>query len=476
MIVPVILAGGSGARLWPASRKSYPKQFTELVGDKSLFQETVARFNREGYAAPTVITREEFRFITAEQLDDSGVTGAEILLEPVGRNTAPAILAAALRHEATPDAVLLVSPSDQQIANSDGFFAAVRAGEKAVELGDLVTFGIKPDAPETGYGYLELSCKPQPGEPQAVRSFVEKPQRIVAEKLLEDGRHLWNAGIFMFRVGSIIEAFEMLAPQLVMPVRAALAGGCEDLCFFRLGKDAYARCEDVSVDQAILEAADALTAVPMECGWADLGSWRSVHSFAERDAFGNSVNGDVLQIDCKNTMLKSNCNDTKLVGLGLENIAAIATDDAILVAQMDHSERVKDVVAKLRVEKAPQADGFRRCHRPWGYYETLSLGKRFQVKRIMVKPGAALSLQSHVHRAEHWVVVEGSAHVTVDEKVSLMTENQSVYIPLGAVHRLENRGKVALNLIEVQSGAYLGEDDIIRYKDVYARTDDSDAA
>lgn len=476
MIVPVILAGGSGTRLWPASRKSYPKQFTDLVGDKSLFQDTVLRLSGEGFAAPTIITSNDFRFITAEQLDEIHVEGADILLEPVGRNTAPAILAAALHHEATPDAILMISPSDHKIADEAAFLDAVLIGEEAAKAGQLVTFGITPSGPETGYGYLELSELAAKGRAQSLNSFVEKPTLEVAEDMLKGGRHLWNAGIFMFRVGTIIEAFEVLAPRLVMPVRAALATGQDDLCFFRLGEQAYERCEDISVDYAVMEAADALTVVPVECGWTDLGSWRSVHGAADKDDGGNTIEGDALQIDCKNTMLKSSCTDTRLVGLGLENIAAIATDDAILVANLDDSERVKEVVAELRIQNAPQAEGFRRCHRPWGYYETLSLGTRYQVKRIMVKPGAALSLQSHVHRAEHWVVVEGSAHVTVDEDVSLITENQSVYIPLGAVHRLENRGKVPLNLIEVQSGAYLGEDDIIRYEDVYSRAEETRAA
>lgn len=476
MIIPVILAGGSGTRLWPASRKSYPKQFTELVGHQSLFQDTVTRLSGAGFAAPTIVSGNEFRFITAEQLEDVGIKDADILLEPEGRNTAPAILAAALRHEATPDAILLVSPSDHKVTDHAAFLKALRAGEKAARDGQLVTFGITPSAPETGYGYLELTAPPVQAQPQKLKSFVEKPDRTTAQTLLDGGRHLWNAGLFMFRVGTILEAFEVLAPRLVAPVRAALATGHEDLCFYRLGAQAYARCEDISVDYAIMEAADALTVVPVECGWTDLGSWRAVHAVSGQDAQGNALEGGAVQIDCTNTLLKSNCTDTKLVGLGLDNIAAIATDDAILVASLDDSERVKQVVATLQVQDVPQATDFRRCHRPWGYYETLSLGERYQVKRIMVKPGAALSLQSHVHRAEHWVVVEGSAHVTVDEDVSLITENQSVYIPLGAVHRLENRGKVPLNLIEVQSGAYLGEDDIIRYEDVYARVEASKAA
>ena len=476
MIIPVVLAGGSGTRLWPASRKSYPKQFTDLIGDRSLFQDTVLRLSGERFAPHTVVTGSDFRFIAAEQLSDVGIEDAAILIEPEGRNTAPAILAAALHHQATPDALLLITPSDHRITDAAAFTAAVETGVGAAENGHIVTFGIAPTRADTGYGYLELSEQSETGKIQRLKGFVEKPHPDIAQLFYEEGHHLWNAGIFLFRVGTIIEAFEASAPHLVMPCRGAIATGSEDLCFFRLGADAYRRCQDVSIDYAIMELAETLKVVPVDCGWSDLGSWQSVREAAGDDGHGNALMGSATQLDCRNSLLRSEAEGIRIVGLGLENIAAIATDDAVLVASLDDSERVKEVVAKLKHDDVPQAEGFRRCHRPWGYYETLSLGDRFQVKRIMVKPGAALSLQSHVHRSEHWVVVEGTATVTVDDNVQLLSENQSVYIPLGAVHRLENHGKVPLNLIEVQSGAYLGEDDITRYEDVYARDKSGQAA
>ncbi|MEO0677302.1 MAG: mannose-1-phosphate guanylyltransferase/mannose-6-phosphate isomerase [Pseudomonadota bacterium] len=477
MIIPVILAGGSGTRLWPASRKSFPKQFADIVGDESLFQSTLRRLSGPRFGAPTIVTGGDYRFIAAEQIDQVGTQGSTILLEPEGRNTAPAILVAALHHEATPDAILLVAPSDHKITDEAAFAAALETGAEAAARGEIVTFGIAPSAPETGYGYLELSQPAVEREAQPLKSFVEKPAKRVAQDMVAGGLHLWNAGIFMFRVGTIIEAFEVLAPRLVMPCRAALATGTEDLCFFRLGADAYGRCDDNSIDYAVKEAADALTVVPVDCGWSDLGSWRAVQGTEEKDADGNALSGAATQIGCKRTLLRSDRADTRIVGLGLENIAAIATGDAILVADMDEAERVKEVVAELKIQNAPQATSFQQCHRPWGHYETLSLGERFQVKRIMVKPGGQLSLQSHLHRSEHWVVVEGTATVTVNEDVRMLAENQSVYIPLGAIHRLENKGKVPLTLIEVQSGPYLGEDDIIRYEDVYSRaSEDASAA
>ncbi|MEM9435661.1 MAG: mannose-1-phosphate guanylyltransferase/mannose-6-phosphate isomerase [Pseudomonadota bacterium] len=471
MIIPVILAGGTGTRLWPESRKDFPKQFTNLTGEFSLFQDTVRRMAGPMFSAPTVVTGTDYRFVAAEQLDQIDCQDATVILEPEGRNTAPAILAAALHHEGTPDAVLMVAPSDHRIDSIPAFGVAVATGVEAAMDGKMVTFGITPTAPETGYGYLELSQDVAPGTVQPLKSFVEKPSRAVAEALVGGGRHLWNAGIFIFRVSTIIEAFEVLAPKLVMPCRAALATGSEDLGFFRLGAEAYGRCDDISIDYAIMEVADALDVVPVDCGWSDLGSWRAVHATADQDRDGNALSGASTQVGCKGSLLRSDRPGTKLVGLGLQNIAAIATSDAILVANMEDSEAVKSVVAELKSQDAPQADSFQQCHRPWGHYETIALGDRFQVKRIMVKPGGRLSLQSHLHRSEHWVVVAGTATVTVDDRVELLSENQSVYIPLGAVHRLENTGKVPLTLIEVQSGPYLGEDDIIRYEDIYARAD-----
>ncbi|QDL94709.1 mannose-1-phosphate guanylyltransferase/mannose-6-phosphate isomerase (plasmid) [Paroceanicella profunda] len=469
MIHPVILCGGSGTRLWPVSRKSYPKQFSPLMGEESLFQASLRRLSGPGFGAPIVLTNTEFRFIATEQLASLGISDGQVLIEPASRNTAPAVLCAALSLEATPEALMLVAPSDHVIADTDAFHAAVALGTQAAEAGRLVTFGIRPDRPETGYGYLELAHPGQSGA-QPLERFVEKPCAAAAAEMLASGRFLWNAGIFLFRVCDILAAYEAHAPALIGPCRAALSEGRADLGFFRLGEAAFAACPDLSIDYAVMEKSDALSVVPFDGGWNDLGSWDAVWRELGPDADGLTTQGSVTAIDCSQSMLRSDDENMHLVGIGLKNIAAIAMRDAVLVANLDESQRVKEVVARLRTLNAPQAEGFPRCHRPWGWYETLSLAPRFQVKRIMVHPGAKLSLQSHVHRSEHWIVVSGTAKVTVDGTVTLLSENQSTYIPLGAVHRMENPGKVDMHLIEVQTGVYLGEDDIIRYEDIYART------
>ena len=471
MIYPVILCGGSGTRLWPLSRKSYPKQFSQLMGETSLFEQTVRRVSGTGFAAPIAVTNTDYRFIVAEQLLAAGAQKPTIMIEPQARNTAPAILAAALSLQDQPDAVMLVMPSDHAIEDETAFKAAMHAGEEAAEAGKLVTFGVKPDRPETGYGYLEMFDVIDASIPfaQPLKTFVEKPNLETAKEFLASGRYLWNAGIFMFRVCDILEAFEVLCPRLMMPCRRAVEGARTDLDFFRLDETPYKTAEDISIDYAVMEACETLSVIPLECGWSDLGSWASVWQSGNADKDGVVQNGNTSAIECKNTLLRSESEGVHLVGIGLENISAIAMGDAVLVADMSKSENVKKAVAMLKAEEIKQAEKFPKDHRPWGYFETVALGDRFQVKQIVVHPGAALSLQSHVHRSEHWIVVAGSANVTVDETVKLVSENQSVYIPLGAIHRLENPGKVPLHLIEVQTGAYLGEDDIVRYEDIYAR-------
>lgn len=469
MIYPVILCGGSGTRLWPVSRKSYPKQFSALLGDESLFQATVRRFSGAGYGAPLVMTGADFRFIVSDQLRALGLVDARIAIEPEGRNTAPAVLAAALMLEAEPDALMLIAPSDHVISDAAAFRAAVAAGAEAAAGGQLVTFGIAPDRPETGYGYLALEGAPDYDRAQPLKGFTEKPDAKRAAQMLAEGSYLWNAGIFLLRVRDVIAAFETHAPALMGPVRAAVASAQKDLDFERLGED-YTKAEDISVDYAIMEKAPNLSVVPYKGGWSDLGAWDAIWQEMEPDANGVALGGAATAIDCENTLLRSEEGNMRIVGLGLKNIVAVAMRDAVLVADMEESQRVKEVVTTLKAAQLPQAVDFPRFHRPWGWYETLCLGGRFQVKRIMVKPGAKLSLQSHVHRAEHWVVVEGTALVRVDDEERLLSENQSVYIPLGAVHRMENPGKVDMYLIEVQSGSYLGEDDIVRYEDIYARS------
>lgn len=470
MIYPVILCGGSGTRLWPASRKSYPKQFSNLIGDTSLFQDTLSRLSGEGFGAPMVLTNADFRFLATDQIEALGIMDAMILVEPEGRNTGPAVLTAAMRLKDEPDAIMLVAASDHVIGDKDVFHRAIMAAAQEARTGKLVCVGINPTRAETGYGYLELEGSPEEATAIRVKSFREKPDQATADGFLASGNYLWNASIFIFRVRDILAAFEAHAPDLMTPCGEALETGEEDLNFFRLGEAAYARAKDISLDYAVMEKATNISAVPYGGGWSDLGSWDALWDELKYDERGVVATGPATAVDCENTLLRAEEGNQHLVGLGLRNIAAIAMRDAVLVADMSASQQVKDVVTALKATNVPQAVDFPRFHRPWGWYETLCLGGRFQVKRIMVKPGGVLSLQSHVHRSEHWVIVAGTARVTVGSDVRLLSENQSVYIPLGEIHRLENPGKVDMYLIEVQTGAYLGEDDIERYEDIYART------
>lgn len=469
MITPVLLCGGSGTRLWPLSRKSYPKQFSKLIGDESLFQSSARRLTGAGYAAPLVVTANDFRFIVTEQLAGAQIAAAGVLIEPQGMDTAPAVLAAALHlAKSDPDGLMLVAPSDHVIPDEDIFNATVKAAIPAALSGQLVTFGITPDRPETGYGYLELETAPSDeATPLPLKAFVEKPDAATATAMLAEGRYLWNAGIFLFSVKTIIAAFEAHAPDLVHPVSMAVDKAKSDLGFTRLDPTAWANAPAISIDYAVMEKADNLSVVPFGGRWSDLGDWAAV--WRETQENGVSLSGPATAIDCTDTLLRSEVDHQAIVGIGLHDIVAIAMPDAVLISHKNATQDVKKAVQELKLKHAPQAETFPKDHRPWGWFESLVVGNRFHVKRIVVHPGAALSLQSHHHRSEHWIVVEGTAKVTVDDEVKLLSENQSVYIPLGAVHRMENPGKVPMALIEVQTGSYFGEDDIIRYEDVYAR-------
>lgn len=472
IIHPVLLCGGSGTRLWPLSRKSYPKQFVNLAEGESLYQASARRLSGAFFAAPVVVTGSDFRFIVIEQLAAVEMAPADILIEPSAKNTAAAICAAALALEARDaGALMLVAPSDHVIPDAAEFRDAVAAAASAANAGQLVTFGIRPDRPETGYGWLELS---QPTDdfapvPQPLQSFVEKPDREKAEALLAGGMHLWNAGIFLFSTTTILEAFAKHAPEVLEITRAAFEAAEKDLSFTRLDADEWDKLPDISIDYAVMERADNLTVVPYSGAWSDLGDWQAVWRDGDADASNTVLTGPATALDCKGTLLHATSEAQQLVGIGLKDIVAVAMPDAVLVAHKDRAQEVKAAVAKLKEKAVPQAETLPRDYRPWGWYESLVVGSRFQVKRVVVNPNAALSLQSHHHRAEHWIVVEGTAKVTVDGIVKLVTENQSAYIPVGAVHRIENPGKVPMVLIEIQTGSYLGEDDIIRYEDIYSR-------
>lgn len=469
-IRPVILCGGSGKRLWPVSRESYPKQFSKLVReDETMLQTTIRRLLDAGAKAPILIGGNQYRFILGDQLASMNIDNGEIFVEPKGRNTAPAVAAAALHLEKTdPGAIMVVSPADHSISDETAFATALETAIQSAVEGHIVTFGIVPDRAETGYGYIELATKVKDRtKSYDFVKFLEKPDANTAQSFLDSGKYLWNSGVFVFSVRAILEAFQKHAPQILSQVKLALNNGKSDLDFFRLA-DEFSSVDDLSIDYAIMEHIEGKV-VPLECGWNDLGSWQTVHLESPKDENGNATIGSVTQINCKNSLIRAESSKMHVVGIGLENISVVAMRDAVLVANMTASQSVSDAVTEMRKKKIEQAEFFPRDYRPWGWFETLTKHGRFQVKSIVVKPGQKLSLQSHVHRAEHWIVVEGTAKVTIDDEVKMVSENESVYIPLGAIHRMENPGRMDLHLIEVQTGSYLEEDDIIRYEDVYAR-------
>lgn len=471
-IYPVILAGGSGTRLWPLSRKSYPKQFSKLIDETSLFQQTLTRFKSSEimkFEPPIVLTNADFRFIVTEQIKSCGLELGPVLIEPSSKSTAPAILSASLfAIDLNEDAILVVAPSDHIISNNLAFQSMLNKGVQQAQIGNIVTFGVKPSRPETGYGYLELG-KEVGSFVHKVKRFVEKPESKLADIMSSDDNYLWNAGIFMFRAKDLIKAFEYYSPEILQQVREAVLKGKPDLNFFRLDEQPWSSLDNISLDYAIMEKADNIVAIKFMEKWSDLGSWDSVWKETHQDDNGVSISQNAHAFECKNTLLRSESSSQQIVGLGLKDIIAIAMPDAVLIADKSRSQDVKKVVSELKYKGISQSEVSSRDHRPWGWFESLALEKCFQVKRICVNPGAALSLQSHKYRSEHWIVVEGEAKVTINGEVHFLSESQSVYVPQGAIHRMENQGELPMLLIEVQTGTYLGEDDIVRYEDLYSR-------
>ena len=475
MLTPLILSGGSGTRLWPLSREMYPKQLLPLIGKRTMLQETVARASGlPDLAAPIVVCNENHRFMVAEQMREHGTTPQAIILEPIGRNTAPAVAVAALvaldrarRSKGGNDAdpILLVLPADHVIRDVTAFQAAVVAGSAAAAEGKLVTFGIVPDRAETGYGYIRRANGDGPAYP--VQQFVEKPDAATAKSYVESGEYYWNSGMFMFRARVFLAELKRHAPAMLSACEDAVAAATRDLDFTRLAGEAFGACPSDSIDYAVMEKTDSAVVVPLDAGWSDVGSWAALQDALPRDDQGNVVTGDVLVEDSSGCYLHST---SRLIGaVGLKDHVVVETKDAVLVAPRDRVQDVKALVARLKAQGRHESALHREVFRPWGSYDSIDHGDRFQVKRLVVRPGATMSLQLHHHRAEHWIVVSGTAQITRGEETFLLGENESTYIPVGTKHRIANPGKVMLHIIEVQSGSYLGEDDIVRFEDVYGR-------
>ena len=465
-MIPVILSGGSGTRLWPLSRKHKPKQLLSLFGDKTLFQDTLIRLDGlVDLERPLVVCNHEHRFMVADQLQELNIANSDIVLEPSGRNTAPAIAIAALQAlKSNDDPLLLVLAADHVIRDVDAFHHAVNIAREQAEKGALVTFGIVPTSPNTGYGYidaLEKNCV------SGLKAFVEKPDLATAQAYFDSGSHYWNSGMFLFKASTFLTELEHYAPDMLKACRLAFSASQRDLDFIRLDEATFKQCPSDSIDYAVMEKTDKAVVVPLDAGWSDVGSWSSLWECAEQDSEGNVLRGDVMIDDVQDSYIHS---EHRLVSvLGLQHIVVVETADAVMVTSKDSAQNVKEVVNHLIKKGRSEAETHRLCYRPWGHYDCIDSGERFQVKRITVNAGASLSLQMHHHRAEHWTVVSGTAKVTCGDKIILLSENESTYIPLGTIHRLENPGKLPLEIIEVQSGSYLGEDDIVRFDDDYRR-------
>ncbi len=468
MFVPIIMAGGSGTRLWPLSRQLHPKQFLPLIDTQfSMLQATINRLAGLTHASPQLICNEEHRFLAAEQLRQLGLEDINILLEPMGRNTAPAIALAALQATAEgADPLMLVLAADHLIQDTEAFHDGIRTAALLAESGKLVSFGITPTRPETGYGYLRQGASVGNGGFEVTR-FVEKPNAETAQLYLAHGGYYWNSGMFMFRASRYLEELQTFEPEIVFWCREALAKGQRDMHFTRIDHEAFLQCPDNSIDYAVMEKTRQAVMVPLDANWSDIGSWTALWEAGSRTADGNFLKGDVISVDTSNSYVYS---DSRLVStVGVNDLIVVETKDAVLIAHKDHVQHVKKIVEKLKADGRSEHISHREVYRPWGVYDAIDSGCRYQVKRITVKPGHKLSVQMHHHRAEHWIVVSGTAKVTNGEKTYLVTENQSTYIPIGAIHALENPGVIPLELIEVQSGSYLGEDDIVRFSDNYGR-------